>query len=151
MTDVQAIKENWGERRKPERLIYLGNHARPYGVSEPDTWGMDTYFAAAIANGLRMLVAYGHCVRDEAEYERIAGYLEFYGNCPEDALFRNIDWSRDDENIPLTDENGYWISPAGQPGFDEYCEKSAVIDEVRLQYMKKTMTLVGDHWGDLWD
>lgn len=154
MTDVQAIKENWEERRKPTNLIYLGNVARPYGVNEQDTWAMDAYFALAMANGLRMLVAYGHCTRDEDEYERIASYLEFYGNCPADALFEYIDFSHDKDENEEAEDLLEWVNASDRsawPGMNEYADKAHLIDEIRFEYMRRAMTWLTEHWGELWD
>lgn len=138
-------------RTIPNRLIYLGSEPRPYGINEYDTWNMGGHLAAVMANGLRMLVAYGHLYRDEESYERIASKLEFYATDYASALYENIDWSNDDDNELLTDENGYWISPAGQPGFDEYCKKSTQIEYWQRHYMVEALDWLKVNWGGLWD
>lgn len=148
---VQQVNTS-AERKSPNRLIYLGSQPRPYGINEHDTWGMDHHMAAVMANGLRMLVAYGHLYRDEDEYERIASKLEFYAEDYNDALCENIDWSNDPTHGQIvTDENGIWQSPRGEPGFDEYCTKSAQIDYWRTVYMTEALQWLSAHWGELWD
>jgi hypothetical protein len=151
--NIHAIDFNIS-RRVPERLVYLGNHARPYGVNEPDTWAMDHYFAAAIANGLRMLVAYGNAVRDVEEYERIASYLEFYASCPSDALFEHIDFSQDKDEDNDEADLLEWVNAddrSAWPGMNEYCDKSAQIDEIRFEYQRRAFEWLTQHWGELWD
>jgi hypothetical protein len=66
-------------------------------------------------------------------------------------LHANIDWSEDDENLPLVDENNRWISPQGQPGFDEYYAKSQQIDYWRQLYMREALDWLKEHWFELWD
>jgi hypothetical protein len=139
------------ERKVPNRLIYLDNEPRPYGLNERDTWNMSSHMAAVMANGLRMLVAYGHLYRDEEQYELIASKLEFYATDCNSVLYDNIDWSNDDEDFIQVDENGYWISPAGQPGFDEYCIKSEQIEYWQRVYMTEALQWLSEHWGELWD
>jgi hypothetical protein len=152
MTFIKQIKDHWDDDRKEPKLIYLGNTARPWGINEADTWWMDGHMAAVLANGLRMLVAYGHCVRDEEQYEYIASKLEFYACDPEITLYDYIDWSKDENHGEmLTDEKGIWISPKGQPGFDEYCEKAEVIKEIQIAGMKEALAWLADHWAELWD
>jgi hypothetical protein len=139
------------KRKTPNRLIYLGNESRPYGINERDTWNMSTYMAAIMANGLRMINAYGHLCRDEEEYERIASKLEFYSIDYNKELHDNIDWSNDDQDLLQVDENGYWISPEEQPGFDEYCKKSEQIEYWQRMYMLEGLNWLSEHWGELWD
>lgn len=136
-------------RRQPNRLIYLDNVPRPYGINEADTWSLDSHLAAVMANGLRMLVAYGHCVRDEAEYERIASKLEFYAT-DDSALHAAIDWSNDAEDDDLlswlnADDRSAW------PGMNEYAEKSAQIEYWQRQYMSEALAWLTANWGELWD
>lgn len=151
MSDVHALDLD-REPRKPERLIYLGNTPRPYGVNEPDLYAADIHLAAVLANSLRMLSAMSHAVIDHDEYERIASKLEFYAIEPERALYENIDWSNDPTHGQIvTDENGVWQSPAGEPGFDEYYAKSQQIKHWQKQYMKEALAWLSEHWGELWD
>lgn len=126
--------------RAPERLIYVGNYPRPYGINEQDTWNMRSYVAAVLANGLRMIMAYGHHVIDESAYDRIAGLLEFYATDHGDVLYEHIDWSRD--NLDLWE---------GQPGFDEYFEKSVLMDTIKEDYIEESLAWLAEHWGELWD
>lgn len=150
MVDSHAIDLN-SERKKP-RLIYLGNVPRPYGINESDTWGMDHYMAAVLANGLRMLVAYGNAVRDVDEYERIASLLEFYSEDYGKALSENIDWSNDPDDT--FDDLIEWLNAEDRskwPGMNEYCEKSSIIDEIKEVYIREALDWLRDHWGELWD
>lgn len=147
MTDVKAVNMEW-ERKRPNRLMYLSNRPRPYGVDEYDTWNLDGHLAATMANGLRMLVAYGHTLIDEDEYERIASKLEFYAIDSASALFEQINW---DADKPSEIGEGDWLSTNGRPGFAEYCEKSAQIGYWQREYMNEALDWLKVHWGELWD
>lgn len=145
---AQAI-EIGRARRQPNRLMYLGNVPRPYGINETDVWNLDGHLAAVMANGLRMLVAYGHCVRDEAEYERIASKLEFYAT-NDSALFEAIDWSNDAEDDSFLG----WVNAndrSAWPGMNEYSAKSAQIEYWQRQYMFEALEWLAKYWGELWD
>jgi hypothetical protein len=133
--------------RKPAKLIYLGNYPRPYGVNEQDTWALDSHLANVMANGLRMLMSYGrHCWPEEMEM--IAAKLEFYAAESAEVCLDYIDFSNDEERDL---EDPKWLDFDGQPGFKEYCEKSRIIDEMRMVYMREALDWLKEHWGSLWD
>lgn len=150
MNDIKAVNMD-SNRLMPNRLIYLGNQPRPYGINERDTWNMDGHLAAVMANGLRMLIAYGHCVRDQQEYERIASKLEFYA-ADDSALFDAIDWSNDPEET--IDDLLDWVNAENRsawPSMNEYAVKAAQIEYWQRQYMSEALIWLAAHWGELWD
>jgi hypothetical protein len=135
-----------GERHVP-KLIHLGDEPRPYGVTEQDTWNLDHYLANVMANGLRMLMSSStHCWPQEME--TIASKLEFYASNPAETCLEYIDFSKD-EHRDFDDEK--WLDFDGQPGFQEYCEKSRIIDEMRIVYLNEALDWLKDNWSGLWD
>jgi hypothetical protein len=147
MSDIKPMKTEW-RRKLPHRLIYLGNHSRPYGVAERDTFNFDSYLAKVIANGLRMLVAYGHTEIDEEEYERIASKLEFYAMDTDSVIHEHLDW--DNDRPGMIGEKD-WLSTQGRPAFAEYCDKSAQVNDWKNVYIDEALVWLRNHWGELWD
>ena len=147
MTDIKKINMSW-QRKRPERLIYLGSRPRPYGVNEGDTYNLDSHLAAVMANSLRMLIAYGHTEIDEEEYEHIARKLELYATDTDSVIQKYLDWDGDKESV--VGEEG-WLSTSGRPAFVEYCAKSVQVDYWKRVYMLEALDWLKDHWGELWD
>jgi hypothetical protein len=148
MSDIAFIKDDFS--RKVPKLMYLGSEPRPYGINERDMFNMDGHLAAVLANGLRMLIAYGHHVIDEEEYERIASKLEFYADDYNSALHSAIDWSSDKPERDMLE----WVNSDDRspwPGMNEYSQKSAQIDYWRYEYMREAMDWLKEYWGELWD
>ena len=151
MTDVHGIDLN--KKRQTPKLIYLGSEPRPYGINEQDTWGMNHYVAAVLANGLRMLVAYGNAVRDDDTYELMAAKLEFYATDAGGIIGQHIDWSQD----PQFDDVGEGIeaylrgNKEDWPAQTEYNEKVLLAEEVQRQYAREAMEWVTENFGELWD
>lgn len=147
MTDIKEINLQW-ERKEPNRLIYLGSQPRPYGINEGDMFNMDTHLAAVMANGLRMLIAYGHTYIDENQYELIASKLELYATETDSTISQHLDWDND-RNYEIGE--GDWLSTSGRPAFTEYCEKTAQVEYWKRKYMDEALAWLKDHWGELWD
>lgn len=136
---------------KHSKRHYLGSKSRPYGLHPTDIWGLDTYLAATIVNGLRMLMSEGHHYYDPA-MELVADKIDFYLMDVHETIDEHIDFSNDRPDTFEEDgdvEN--WLSLEGRPGHQESYDKWRVVEDMQRIYMREALQWLSENWGTLWD
>ncbi len=136
---------------KHSKRHYLGNKARPYGVNSEDIFGLDTYLAATIVNGLRMLMSEGNHYYDP-EMELVTDKIDFFLMDVHETIDSYIDFSNDRPDT--FDEDGdfaNWLSLEGRPGAQEAYDKWCIVEDMQRIYMREALEWLAVNWGTLWD